>query len=293
MAGSEDAAIVEEFADVEEAPAAEEDAPIEAAAEETDDTPEYSEVETKARSEGWRPEAEWEGDPEEWISASQFNRFGSLIESVKASNTKLRDIETTQEQVLANNNLFHQRQADQLRRELDEVKESRTNNIDLANVDGADKDQARIDQLNGEIAGVEAAITETPAAKAETHPIIDAWDDKNAWIKEDTPKAAYAKDKFAAYLNDNQGSATDVNVLVANGILAMEAAIDKAYPAKNPNRDGAPAVARGRNTTRQTTNKLSMSDLSREEKDMYEEFKDVYKTEAEFLEVVKSTRVGV
>lgn len=63
---------------------------------------ERAKSETAARAKGWKPKAEWEGDPEDWVSAKRFLREGEGIEErqtlkkqlsrLSAQNKELADI---------------------------------------------------------------------------------------------------------------------------------------------------------------------------------------------------------
>jgi hypothetical protein len=59
---------------------------------------ELSPDEQRAMEHGWRPKEEWEGDPEDWVSAREFNRRGELFARIAKygnENKEMRDSFTT------------------------------------------------------------------------------------------------------------------------------------------------------------------------------------------------------
>lgn len=64
----------------------------------TEETQEAKEVELspdeqRAREGGWRPKNEWEGDPDEWVSAKEFNKRGELMQRISAQTRTLKQNE--------------------------------------------------------------------------------------------------------------------------------------------------------------------------------------------------------
>ena len=39
-------------------------------------------IEERASAQGWRPKDEWDGDPDEWVSAREFVRAGELFKKI-------------------------------------------------------------------------------------------------------------------------------------------------------------------------------------------------------------------
>jgi len=255
--------------------------------------PEYSEAETKARSAGWRPKEEWEGDEEEWLPAGQFNRFGSVFDALKESRSRNASLEQAGRDQLATNNQFHQQQTQILESQITELKSERTKAIDLADVEEADRIQGEIDDLSESVTASKAAITAVPAATSAEHPGITAWNEANTWAKDATPKAAFAKSEFERILEEDYTDGCDMNDLITASLPKVDASIAKAFPQNNSNRNAPAANIRGRATHRQTNTQLSMNDLTADEKALHEEFGDTYKDDKSFLTAVKNAREGV
>ena len=54
---------------------------------------EPTEAEQKAMAGGWRPENEWDGDPEEWVSAREFNFRGELMARITSQGRQIGALE--------------------------------------------------------------------------------------------------------------------------------------------------------------------------------------------------------
>lgn len=55
---------------------------------------EVSDVEAQARSQGWRPQSEWKGDPDDWVSAKVFVKNGEFINSMHSLKQKVSNYDT-------------------------------------------------------------------------------------------------------------------------------------------------------------------------------------------------------
>ncbi len=274
--------------------------------EEPSEAEQYSKAEETARADGWGPREDWTGDPDRWLNPAQYNRFGLIFDKMSKTNDQLEALEAKTNKTLAQNNKFHEQQQTLLNRQIDELKTKRTEAIDLADTPAADAAQEQIDTLKGEIETSEAAATlASPPATPADHPAIKKWNEDHVWIKESTPRAAFAHAEFIRNLEElgraSKGdlTGTDVDTIVGEALSAMESSVTKAFPPRNANRDLPADSLRGRHSTRGRSGQLTMSDLDHDEKMMYQEFGNDYKdnkgkaSEKEFLKAVASAREGV
>lgn len=77
---------------------------------------EPSASEERAMTGGWRPEHEWEGDPDEWVSAREFNFRGELMQRITQLGRKVGQLETDKEKlakVVQNSDRVTQRMVEQ------------------------------------------------------------------------------------------------------------------------------------------------------------------------------------
>lgn len=234
-----------------------------------EEAPKPKTAEDVARAGGWKPLEEWTGDPSEWRSAEVFNERGEWIQRHKAQEKRLNEIEMSFNQRIENANKLHQKQLEFQKAELIR---KRDNAIDLADRDAANTYQTEIDKLN----------TPEPTAAPDTSS-IDRWNEANPWIYQNNPKAAYAKQMFGAY--QSQGMSAE------QALRAMEADVNREFPALNPGRDKQPIPEGGtRPGSKRAGRKLTMADLSSEELKYYRAMPGAWKSEAEYLQAVQDIR---
>ena len=237
-----------------------------------------SAVEEKARASGWKPESEWEGDdnqkPEQFISAEMFNERGVWIERHKSQEKRINDMENQFNTRMDNANKLHKQQIEVQKADLIR---KRDDAIDLADRDGANGYQEDIDKLNQQ--PTEAA----PAPTNNEQAMLDEWNTNNAWILGSDPKAAYAKQQFAAY----QAQGMKANA----AITSMENDVKRAFPALNNERDRQPTPEGGSKPgNKRAGRKLSMADLSNDELKYYRAMPGAWESEAAYLQAVQDTR---
>ncbi len=240
-----------------------------------DDPPEMSAAEEKARGGGWKPESEWEEDdpkkPREFASAEEFNIRGEFIGRIKDQDRRMSDMETQFNTRADNMNKLHKQQIDSQRADLIS---KRDDAIDLADREGANKIQDQIDNL--------AEVPEsTPADTGQT--ALDAWNAKNRWAAERTPKAAYAQALLADYVNQGMS--------YQDALTAIDTDIAREFPDINADRDNHPSSEGGSKPgVKRQARKLTMSDLTPDELKQYRAMPGAWKSDAEFLQTVQDIR---
>ena len=242
---------------------------------ENTDTPEISAAEEKARGGGWKPETEWEEDdpkkPQEFASAEVFNARGEFIGRMKDQDKRIAGMETEFNTRMDNaNKLFKH----QLETQKADLITKRDDAIDLADREGANKFQDQIDNL--------ADVPESaPANNGQT--ALDAWNAKNRWASERTPKAAYAQALLGDYVNQGMN--------YQDALTAIDTDIAREFPAVNTDRDNHPSSEGGSKPGgKRQARKLTMADLTQDELKYYRAMPNAWKTEADFLQTVQDTR---
>lgn len=237
-----------------------------------------SAAETKAREGGWKPESEWEGSdddkPEEFFTAEMFNMRGHFIGEHKKQQKRMNDMEVNfNTRMTAANKL----RDGQLKIQKEELEGKRDEAIALADVDGASKIQGQIDEINS------MPAEEAPAAENLTQVALDEWNQANPWIFQTGPKSAYAHSQLSAYA----GSGQDVATALAN----MERDIAREFPASNGTREKVPSSEGGSKPGgKRGSAKLSMSDLTSDEKKFRAAMPGAWKDDKEFLQAVQDIR---
>ena len=233
-----------------------------------DDKPKGNPEEERARAGGWRPKEEWDGPAEEWRSAEVFNERGEWITRHKEQEKRITSIEEKFNVRMDNANKLHQQQIELQRAEL---VRKRDDAIDLADREAANGYQDDIDSLNVQ--------PETNNDQAK----LDSWNASNQWVLGDTPKAEYAKARFGRY--SAQGLGVDA------AIAQLEADVAREFPEVNPARDKQPSSEGGSGPgKKRAVRKLSMADITSEERKYYHSMPGAWASEADFLQAVQDTR---
>jgi len=228
-----------------------------------------------ARESGWKPADEWEGDtntPNEFISAELFNERGKWIGKHKAQEKRMKDLESTFDDRLANVNKLHNQQLDIQKSEL---VRKRDDAIDLADRETANQIQEDIDKLQP-----------IPDHVPEVHPdqsALDVWNTANPWIEGTTPKSAYAKSQYGLY--SSQGYS------VEQTLSAIEADIKREYPEINPGRNNEAIPEGGSPPGKKPSAKnIGWSELSPEELHCYNVMPGGWESKDQYLKAVKDSR---
>lgn len=212
------------------------------------------------------------GDPKKWRNAEVWLARGELMEQHKTWTAEMKEqydsrmdeMESGFNTRLDNVNKLHKA----------ELVRKRDAAIDLADRETANNIQTDIDNLDTQ--PVNAGASADQAA-------LDAWNTANPWINGAEPKAAYAKQQFNAY--QQQG------LTVKQSIANAEADVGRAFPEVNPNRDTHPTPEGGsRPGKKRGARKLTMADITTEERKWRQAMPDAWKTEAEFLQAVQDSR---
>jgi len=218
-----------------------------------------------ARSGGWKPIEDWEGDPGDWRSAEVFNERGEWIQRHKEQQGQINEMRDSFNSRIEGVNKIH---TAQLEAQKAELIQKRNDAIDIADRDAANKHQESIDNL---------PVVEQ---HQEAQTVLDSWNASNAWIMQNTPKAAYAKAQFSIYSQ---------TMSQQEAIREMESDISREFPTVA--KTNSPHVEGGTKPGGQRKPRsLTMNDLTSEEKTIYKTMRDSWKSEAEFLQAVQDTR---
>ena len=153
----------------------------------TDDAPKLSAAEEKAMEQGWVPQDQWEGDPEQWRPAKEFLDRGELFKKIEDQNRTIKEF----------------------KRALDDLKghHSKTREVEYARALEALKMQKQSAIEEGDGAAVIKLDDQIDLVKDEqqrlkqqsnqpTEDIINPefanWVDKNKWYETSEPMKAYA-----------------------------------------------------------------------------------------------------
>lgn len=203
--------------------------------EENVQTPEVNPVIEQARSMGWKPKEEYEGDPEKWVNADIFVARAPLFEKIDEQHRYAKNLQRRLEQMekVVQEQAAHTERVRQTeyKRALQELREAKRAAL-------AEEDLIRADELQEKIEDLkEVQKTATVSRPDPTPPeAFVQWSSENQWYKLDSEMREFAD---AIGVVESQKGKSPEEVL-----KAVTEKVRKHFPDKfrNPNKDRAPSV---------------------------------------------------
>lgn len=223
-------------------------------------------------------------DPEKWRSEEVFKEVTQRIKETGRLNQKLQQERLAREEDnrrLTNVAFLQQQQITRLRADLESRRDDAIDVGDRTAVKALDK---QLRDLDAE----ESLIKEPPKPQSSVPPEVAEWNAENDWLTPDHPLQPVANEVFVKAINDGKTIAGALRLVDKELSKRRQ---DEPAPRKTPTKsivdNPRGAVARSESVT------MRMSDCTREERDMYNEF---YKpsgiSEKEFLKSVAESRKG-
>jgi hypothetical protein len=188
-------------------------------------------VEEKAAEQGWVPEEEWEGDPEQWRPAKEFLDRGELFKKIEDQNRTIKEFKKALEDLKGH----HAKTRDtEYRRALETLKAQKVQAIEEGDAQSVVKIDDQIDLVKEEQRKLATQAYE-PAVQ-ELNPEFVAWTDRNKW---------YERDENMKIFADALGQRLAAAGRSPSAVLAeVERQVREEFPHKfkNPNRDKPGAV---------------------------------------------------
>jgi hypothetical protein len=239
---------------------------------------EFSSAEQKAMEQGWKPQEDYEGDPDKWVDAKEFLRRGELFEKIDSLGRELKDAKKV---INLLKNHHEKVRETEYKRALDDLKAQKKQAYEEGNVD-------QIVELDDKIATFKEQVKVERAAEAERpnepNPAFVAWVQQNKWYANDSEMRTFADDIGMAHARANP-SKTPQEVL-----KYVEERVRKSYPEKftNPNRT-KPAAVEGATAPKAT--KKDDFELSDEERKAMNAFvRSGVMSKDEYISQIKSIR---
>lgn len=137
----------------------------------------------KAREQGWKPKEEWDGSPEDWIDAKEFNQRGEYMDRIKTQSSLIKKLEKkldSHEMTIKELAEHHKKVAEiEYTKALNDLKALK---IDALNVG----DHEQVVKIDDKLQDLKATKPVAPKeAKEELHPDVVEWIDDNPWYNED------------------------------------------------------------------------------------------------------------
>lgn len=170
--------------------------------------------EERARQGGWRPQEEWEGDPDEWVNAKEFNKRGEMMDRIRQQSKQLKGYEKKLARLEGSINTLsdHNRKIAEIEKKklLDDLNKQKYAAINEGDANKA----AELDSLITQVNDVDTSATALPP---EEEP------DTNQALEE-------AKDYFANWVERPENTWYKKNPLLVAAFNQIGAALHNANP---------------------------------------------------------------
>lgn len=243
--------------------------------------PQLTEVEQRASEQGWVPQDQWEGDPDQWRPAKEFLDRGELFKKIDDQRRELKQLKHTMEE-------FGKHHA-----KVREVEYARALATLKAQKKAAleDGDHDAVVEIDEQIAETKEQAKEAAAEAArpapqqhEPDPVFVRWQQRNQWYANNRAMKG-AADEIARELVLR--GEKDPQVILA----AVDKEIRKEFPEKfeNPNR-GKPGVVEGSANRGGRTTKDDFHMTDDEKRIMNKFVASGAITKEKYIEELKATR---
>ena len=245
--------------------------------EEVQEQPELSTFEQEQWDKGWRPETEFEGDPDNWKTAKEYAMYGDFQDQLHSMKNDFRRKEGEFDTRISNLNLLHEKQQEST---ISALKSQQRQAVD-------DADTERYDQLQAEIDAQDNIQAAQPVI--EKDPLIVEWENNNAWINDPNDERTQQANAFLTIAASKQGAT------IQSSLKYVDEQIAKLHPDEmptNPRRDASTMTEKStRPASRTRKRDLTMNDLTRDEANQWQQFgNSMFKSEKEFLKAVSDAR---
>ena len=152
--------------------------------------PEYTDKEQAAMQSGWRPKEEWDGDPDEWVEAREFNRRGELMRKIHNQNRQIKQLDGVVNTLANQQKKIYSAGYEKAKRDLKaQLREATKEGDDVT----ADAVEARLEQLEQTAQQDAAALATTRPKQPEVAPEFVPWVQRNQWFVDHPEMRAFAE----------------------------------------------------------------------------------------------------
>ena len=244
---------------------------------EQEELPELNPAEQKAWDQGWRPQDQFEGNPDNWKTADSYILYGEMQEQIRGVKAESGRKEAEFESRIQNLNKLHEAQQ---KNAIDSLKAQQRQAVEEA-------DTAEFDRLQGQI-DAHQTVEQDPVTSAKD-PVIQAWEDKNSWINDPNDEKAQQAQAFWSVAAAKPGATAQ------SALDYVDIQLAKLYPSETPTnpRREMPTMTEqsARPSGRRRTKELSMDDLTASERSEWEKFGSMmFANEKDYLKAVADAR---
>ena len=218
------------------------------------DAPQLTELEQRAVADGWVPQEEWAGDPDQWRPAKEFLDRGELFKKIDEQKRELKHLRTAIDDLGKHH---AQVKAIAFKEALATLRAQKKEALETGDADAVIAIDDRIAETRDAQKAAEA--TPPPPVQEAPNPEFARWEARNAWYKNDRAMKVYADD-IAREMFAN--GVVDPSVVLPE----VDRLVRKEFPNKfeNPNRAKAGAVEGGAKSGGKTKDgEVPMNDMEK------------------------------
>lgn len=171
-----------------------------------------SDTEQKALQLGWKPKEDYEGDPDEWVSAREFIRRGELFGRINEYKHEIQNLRKGMEALQKHNQkMFEQDYKTQVKT----LKEAKKEALRDGDTETVLQIEDRLEQVDQEYQTkkeeFEKEVAVPVQATNQPHPAWNPWVEQNSWYSSDTALRGYADGIAAEIVQSAQQAGTQVD----------------------------------------------------------------------------------
>lgn len=239
-----------------------------------------SKWEQTARTEGWVPLEEWEGDPEDWTDAKEFVKRGELFHKISSQSSEIKELKKAIGGLMEH----HQKVKEtEFTRALEYLKQQKKSALEEGDSDKLLAVDEAIDTLKEERAQAKEQAKEVKTSGPT--PVFVNWARENQWYIKDPELRAYADDIGVGIFTRANGKVdeTELYDTVKKRVMKQFPEKFKGQGTKTPNVEG------GNTSSRQP--KADSFQLSEDEKRVMNTFvRQGIMTKEQYIEDLKRVK---
>lgn len=217
-------------------------------------------IEQKAADQGWVPQDEWAGEPDDWRPAREFLDRGELFKKIDEQNRTIKDLKRSQQDFARH---YDKVKETEYKRALADLKAQKKEALLEGNADAV----IEIDEQIAETRQAQQTAAAQPVIQEPvSNPIFDAWVEKNSWYQNYEEMQAFA-DRIGTKL----GAAGGMGPREILSEVERQVKEKFAHRFQNPKRN-APAAVEGSGSRGAAGSKKDTFELTAEEKRVGERF---------------------
>ena len=217
-----------------------------------------------ARSQGWVPQEEWDGDPTEWRDAQVFLERGEYFKTMGTQKKQIDKLNAMVDKMATIQAKTREDERTKVLKELSQQKVQAMEEGEYARIVDIDNE---MDKLRSEPA---MSVPATPGQSEDEYSAnkIAEYIDNNKWYRTSSDMREYADTIAVGYRNTNP------NATIDDVLEYTDSQIKLRYPEKFGNQapSASPVAATGRTTkpsSKRTNQKKTLDDLPASSRDMY------------------------